>query len=63
MDAKVIALHHAMSLAEKSAGTYQAVQGLRLPTLAVFQATMEAVSRQLSHCMFGAEVSCCAHVV
>ncbi len=39
MDATVIGLQHAKHLAEQSARAYQVVQGLRPPTVAVYQAT------------------------
>ena len=44
MDATVIGLQHAKRLAEQAARAYQVVQGLRPPTLAVFQATRSAIT-------------------
>ncbi|KAL0023606.1 hypothetical protein WJX77_006297 [Trebouxia sp. C0004] len=43
MDATVIGLQHAKHLAEQSARAYQVVQGLRPPTVAVFQAARCAI--------------------
>ena len=57
LDATVIGLQHAMRLAEQSARAYQAVQGLRPPTLAVFQATRSATSHRLLSNHWRLEVS------